>query len=130
VKIKVMSIYVNDQEKALRFYTKVLGFTKKADFTQGPYRWLTVTSPEEPEGPELQLAPNSDPAARSYQEAMLEKGQPAAMFYVDDVQREFDRMKPLGAEFSMPPTRVTGSMIAKLNDGCGNLIQIVALDRQ
>jgi predicted enzyme related to lactoylglutathione lyase len=129
VKIKVTSIYVNDQEKALAFYTKVLGFVKKADFTQGPYRWLTVASAEEPEGTELQLALNSNPAAQAYQKAMFEQGQPAAMFYVDDVQREFDRMKPLGAEFTMPPTKVTGSTIAMLKDTCGNLIQIVTLDR-
>jgi predicted enzyme related to lactoylglutathione lyase len=128
VKIKVTSIYVNDQEKALRFYTEVLGFVKKADFTQGPFRWLTVASPETPDGTELQLALNSNPAARVYQQAMFEQGQPAAMFYVDDVQREFDRMKPLGAEFTMPPTKVTGSTIAKLNDTCGNLIQIAAID--
>jgi predicted enzyme related to lactoylglutathione lyase len=129
VKIKVTSIYVNDQEKALRFYTEVLGFVKKADFTQGPFRWLTVASPEEPDGTELQLALNDNPAARAYQQAMFEQGQPAAMFYVDDVQREYDRMKPLGAEFTMPPTKVTGSTIAMLNDTCGNLIQIAALDR-
>ncbi len=129
MKIKLTTIYVNDQKKALRFYTEVLGFVKKADFTQGPYRWLTVASPEEPDGTELQLAPNDNPAARTYQQAMFEKGQPAAMFYVDDVQREYDRMKPLGAEFTTPPTKVTGSTIAMLNDACGNLIQIVALDR-
>jgi predicted enzyme related to lactoylglutathione lyase len=129
VKIKVTSIYVNDQKKALRFYTEVLGFVKKADFTQGPFRWLTVASPEEPDGTELQLALNDDPAARAYQQAMFEKGRPAAMFYVNDVQREYDRMKPLGAEFTMPPTKVTGSTIAMLNDTCGNLIQIVVLDR-
>jgi len=129
VKIKLTSIYVNDQEKALRFYTKVLGFVKKADFTQGSYRWLTVASPEEPDGTELQLALNDKPAARAYQQALFEQGQPAAMFYVDDVQREYDRMKPLGAEFTMPPTKVTGSTIAMLNDTCGNLIQIVTLDR-
>ncbi len=129
MKIKVTSIFVNDQEKALRFYTDVLGFVKKADFTQGPFRWLTVASPEEPDGTELQLALNDNPAARAYQQAMFEQGQPAAMFYVDDVQREHDRMKPLGAEFTMPPTKVTGSTIAMLNDTCGNLIQIAALDR-
>ena len=129
MKIKVTSIYVNDQEKALRFYTKVLGFVKKADFTQGPFRWLTVASPEEPDGTELQLALNDNPAARTYQRAMFEQSKPAAMFYVDNVQREYDRMKPLGAEFTMPPTKVTGSTIAMLNDTCGNLIQIVTLDR-
>ena len=130
MKIKLANIYVNDQEKALRFYTEVLGFVKKADFTQGPFRWLTVASPEEPNGTELQLALNTNPAARTYQQAMLEQGQPAAMFYVDDVKREYDRIKPLGAEFTMPPTKVTASTIAMLNDTCGNLIQIVALDRR
>ena len=129
MKIKLTKIYVNDQEKALRFYTDVLGFVKKADFTQGPFRWLTVASREEPDGTELQLALNDDPAARAFQQAMFEKGQPAAMFYVDEVQREHDRMKPLGAEFTMPATKVTGSTIAMLNDTCGNLIQIVTLDR-
>src|SRR5437667_11212794 len=129
VKIRVTSVYVDNPEKALRFYTDVLGFVKKADFTQGPFRWLTVASAEEPGGTELQLAPNDNPAARAYQQAMFEKGRPAAMFYVDDVQREYDRMKPLRAEFTMPPTKVTGSTIAMLNDTCGNLIQIAALDR-
>jgi predicted enzyme related to lactoylglutathione lyase len=130
MKIKVTNTYVNDQEKALRFYTEVLGFVKKSDFTQGPFRWLTVAPAEEPDGTELQLAPNSNPAARAYQQAMFEQGQPAAMFFVDDVQREYDRMKPLGAEFTMPPTKVTGSTIAMLNDTVGNLIQISALDRK
>jgi len=129
VKIKLTSIYVDDQEKALRFYTGVLGFVKKADFKQGPYRWLTVASAEEPEGTQLQLALNDDPAARAYQQALFEQKRPAAMFYVDDVQREYDRMKPLGAEFTQPPTKVTGSTIAMVNDTCGNRIQIVALDR-
>lgn len=129
MKIKVTSIYVNDQEKALRFYTDVLGFVKKADFTQGPFRWLTVASAEEPDGTELQLALNDNPAARAYQQALFEQNKPAAMFYVDDVQREYDRMTPLKAEFTMPPTKVTGSTIAMLEDTCGNLIQIVALTR-
>jgi predicted enzyme related to lactoylglutathione lyase len=129
VKIKITSIYVNDQDKALRFYTEVLGFVKKADFSQGSFRWLTVASAEDPNGPELQLARNDNPPARAYQQAIFEQGQPAIMFNVEDVQREYDRMKALGAEFTMPPTKVTGSTIAKLNDTCGNLIQIVALDR-
>jgi predicted enzyme related to lactoylglutathione lyase len=129
VKIKLTSIYVDDQAKALRFYTEVLGFVKKADFTQGPFRWLTVASAEEPDGTELQLAPNSNPTDREYQQAKFEQKQPAAMFYVDDVQQEYDRMKPLKAEFTMPPTKVTGSTIAMVNDTCGNLVQIVALDR-
>lgn len=129
MKIKVTSIYVSDQEKALRFYTEVLGFVKKSDFSQGPFRWLTVASPEEPDGTELQLALNNEPAAKAYQQALFDGGKPAAMFYVDDVQKEYDRMKPLGAEFTMPPTKVTGSTIAMLNDTCGNRIQIVTLDR-
>src|ERR1700722_11097563 len=129
MKIKLTSVFVDDQEKALRFYIKVLGFVKKADFSQGPFRWLTVASAEEPDGTELQLALNDNPGARAYQQAMFEQGKPPSMFYVDDVQREYDRMKPLGAEFTMPPTKVTGSTIAMLNDTCGNRIQIVALDR-
>src|SRR2546430_1465127 len=129
MKIKVTSLYVDNQEKALRFYTDKLGFVKKSDFTQGNYRWLTVASPEEPDGVELQLAPNDNPAAKAYQQAMFEQGQPAAMFYVDDVQQEYERMKAAGAAFTMPPTKVTGSTIAMVNDTCGNLIQIAALDR-
>ena len=129
MRIGVTRIYVDDQEKALRSYTEVLGFVKKADVKQGPYRWLTVASAEEPDGVELQLAPNDNPAAAAYQQAMFEQSQPAAMFYVDDVQQEYDRMTGLGAEFTMPPTKVTGSTIAMLDDTAGNLIQITALDR-
>jgi len=129
MRIGVTKIYVDDQEKALRFYSDVLGFVKKDDVTQGPYRWLTVASAEEPDGVELQLALNDDPAAKAYQEATFEQGQPAFMFYVDDVQREHDRLAAAGAAFTMPPTKVTGSTIAILNDTTGNLIQIAALDR-
>jgi predicted enzyme related to lactoylglutathione lyase len=128
MKIKLTSVYVDDQDKALRFYTEVLGFVKKADFTQGPYRWLTVASPEEPDATELQLEANSNPAAKAYQQAMFEQGRPAAMFYVDDVQAEYERMTGLGAKFTMPPTKVTGSTIATLDDTCGNLIQLTKLD--
>jgi predicted enzyme related to lactoylglutathione lyase len=130
MKIKVISISVDGQEKALRFYTDVLGFVKKADVTRGPFRWLTVASPEEPDGAELQLALNDNPAAQAYQRAMFEQGQPAAIFYVDDVQREYERMKALGADFTTPPTKVIGSTIAVVKDTCGNLIQIAALDRR
>src|SRR6266699_4594330 len=129
MKIKVMSVYVDDQDKALRFYTEVLGFVKKADFSQGPFRWLTVVSPEDPNGTELQLALNDKPAAKAYQQAMFQQGQPAAMFYTDDVQADYERIKARGAEFAMPPTDVTGSTIAMLNDTCGNLIQITQLGR-
>jgi predicted enzyme related to lactoylglutathione lyase len=127
MKIKLTSVYVDDQEKALRFYTDVLGLVKKADFSQGPYRWLTVASPEEPEGMELQLALNDNPAAKAYQQAMFQQDQPAAMFYTDDVQADYERMKARGAEFTMPPTDVTASKIAMLSDTCGNLIQVTQL---
>jgi predicted enzyme related to lactoylglutathione lyase len=129
-KIKLTSIYVDDQEQALRFYTDVLGFVKKADFSQGPFRWLTVASAEEPDGIELQLALNDNPAARAYQQAMFQQGQPATMFYTDDVQGDYERSKARGAAFTMPPTPVTGSTIAMLNDTCGNLIQLVQLSWQ
>jgi predicted enzyme related to lactoylglutathione lyase len=129
MKIKVTSLYVDDQEKALRFYTEVLGFAKKNDFSQGPYRWLTVVSPEEAEGTELQLALNSNPAAKAYQQAIFRQSQPAAMFFTDDVQADYERMKAQGAEFTMPPKDVTGSKIAMLNDTCGNLIQVTQLMR-
>jgi predicted enzyme related to lactoylglutathione lyase len=129
MKIKLTNVYVDDQEKALRFYTEVLGFVKKADFSQGPYRWLTVVSPDEPQGTELQLALNNNPAAKAYQQTLFQQGQPAAMFFTDDVQADYERMKARGAEFTKPPTDVTGSKIAMLNDNCGNLIQITQLMR-
>jgi predicted enzyme related to lactoylglutathione lyase len=130
MKIKVTSVYVEDQDKALRFYTEVLGFAKKTDFSQGQYRWLTVASPEEPDGTELQLALNNNPAAKAYQLAMFQQGQPAAMFYTDDVKADYERTKARGAQFTMPPTDVTASIIAMLNDTCGNLIQLVQLARK
>ncbi len=129
MKIKVTSIFVDDQTKALHFYTEVLGFTKKNDFSQGPYRWLTVASPEEPEGTELQLALNNNPAAKTYQQAIFQQSQPAAMFFTDDIKGDYERIKARGAVFTMPPTDVTGSTIAMLNDTCGNLIQITQLKR-
>jgi predicted enzyme related to lactoylglutathione lyase len=129
MKIKLTSVYVDDQEKALRFYTEVLGFAKKSDFSNGPYRWLTLASPEESDGTELQLALNDNPAAKAYQQAMFEQGQPAAMFFSDDVNGDYERMKARGAEFTMAPTEVPGATIAKLNDSCGNLIQINQMAR-
>ena len=112
MKIKLTSVYVDDQDKALRFYTEVLGFAKKTDFSQGPYRWLTVASPEEPDGTELQLALNNNPAAKAYQQAIFQQSQPAAMFFTDDVKGDYERIKARGAEFTMPPTDVTASTIA------------------
>jgi predicted enzyme related to lactoylglutathione lyase len=127
MKIKVTSIYVDNQDKALRFYIDVLGFAKKTDFSQGPYRWLTVASPEEPEGTELQLALNNNPAAQTYQQAIFKQNQPAMMFFTDDIKRDYERIKGRGADFTMPPTDVTGSTIAMLKDTCGNLIQLTQL---
>lgn len=129
MKIKLTTVYVDDQEKALRFYTDVLGFVKKADFSQGPYRWLTVVSSESPDGMELQLALNNNPAAKAYQQAMFQQNQPAAMFFTDDLQAEYERMKARGGEFTMAPTDVTASKIAMLKDTCGNLVQITQLMR-
>ena len=129
MKIKLTSVYVDDQDKALRFYTEVLGFAKKADFSNGPYRWLTVVSPAEPDGAELQLARNDNPAAKAYQQAMFQQGQPAAMFFTDDITGDYERIKARGGEFTMPPTDVTASTIARLNDTSGNLIQLTQLAR-
>lgn len=129
MKIKLTSLYVDDQDKALRFYTETLGFVKKTDFSQGPYRWLTVGSAEDLEGTELQLALSNNPVAQAYQQGMLEQNQPAAMFFTDDLQADYERMKARGAEFTMPPTDVTASKIAMLQDTCGNLIQITELKR-
>src|ERR1700688_1988076 len=129
MKIKITSVYVDDQDKALRFYTEMLGFAKKTDFSQGPYRWLTVASPEEPDGTELQLALNNNPAAKAYQQALFQQGQPAAMFFTDDIKGDYERIKARGTQFTMPPTDVTASTIAMLNDTCGNLIQLTQLAR-
>ena len=127
MKIKLTSVYVDDQDKALTFYTEKLGFQKKADFSQGPYRWVTVSSSEEPNGAELQLALNDDPAAKVYQQAMFQQSKPAAMFYTDDVQRDSDRLAGLGVTFTVPPTSAGWGTMAVLNDTCGNLIQLTQL---
>jgi len=129
MKIKLTSVYVDDQEKALGFYTGGLGFTTKADFTNGPFRWLTVASPEDPDGTELQLALNDNPAAKAYQQAIFEQGQPALMLFTDDIKSDHERIAAKGGSFAMAPTEVTGSTIAKLDDTCGNLIQITQLAR-
>jgi predicted enzyme related to lactoylglutathione lyase len=129
MKIKLMTLYVDDQEKALRLYTEKLGFVKKSDFTQGTYRWLTVVSAEEPAGVELVLQLSAFvPAGKTYQQALHQQGMPAAMFYVDDVKKEHERLQALGVTFTKPPTKTTGSTIAMLDDTCGNLIQLTQLD--
>jgi predicted enzyme related to lactoylglutathione lyase len=129
MRIKFTSVYVNDQGKALKFYTEILGFVKKADITTWNYRWLTVASPEEQDGTQLVLEPNENPAAKAYQEALFKQGIRAALFLVDDIQKEYERLKTLGVKFTMEPTKLTGtpSTIAVLDDTCGNLIQITQL---
>jgi predicted enzyme related to lactoylglutathione lyase len=127
MKIKVTTVYVDDQDKALRFYTETMGFTKKNDFSQGSYRWLTVAPAEDPNGVELQLALNNNPAAKTYQQAIFQQNQPAIMFFTDDIKGDHEKIKARGAEFTMPPTDVTGSTIAMLKDTCGNLVQLTQL---
>jgi predicted enzyme related to lactoylglutathione lyase len=129
LQIKHAVVYVDDQDKALRFYTDVLGFAEKDDVTNGPYRWLTVTAPGDTDGTELQLAPVDNPAAKAYQQAMFQQSQPAVMFYSSDIDGDYERIKARGAEFTMPPTEVMpGSTIAQVPDTCGNLIQITQLE--
>jgi catechol 2,3-dioxygenase-like lactoylglutathione lyase family enzyme len=131
MQIKLTSVFVDDQEKALKFYTDVLGFQKKMDFPGGgKYRWLTVVSPEEPEGVQLVLESNEgyNPAAKTYQQEIFRAGVVAGNFFVGDVQKEYDRLKQLGVKFTKEPTKTTGSTIAVLDDTCGNLIQITHLD--
>ena len=127
MRIELTSIFVNDQDKALRFYTEKLGFVKKMDIKAGEYRWLTVVSPEDKDGTQLVLGSNNNPAARTYQEAIFNQSVPAQLFFVDDIQKEYERLKNLGVKFTMEPTKVTGSTIAVLDDTCGNLIQLTQL---
>ena len=124
MKIKLTSVLVDDQDKALRFYTEVLGFKKKQDFPVGEFKWLTVVSPEEPDGVELLLEPNDNPAARTFQEAVYGQGIPLAAFAVDDVRGEYERLKELGVVFKDEPTEGPGSSAAVFDDTCGNLIQV------
>lgn len=124
MRIKLTSVFVKDQEKAIQFYTGTLGFVKKSDISAGEYRWLTVVSPEEPDGTQLVLEPNNNPAARSYQEAIFTQGIPSANFFVDDIQKEYDRLKKMGVAFKSSPTKAGPAMISVFEDTCGNLIQI------
>ncbi len=124
MRIKLTSVFVKDQEKALRFYTGTLGFVKKSDISAGEYRWLTVVSPEEPDGAQLVLEPNKNPAAKAYQEAIFLQGIPAANFFVDDVQKEYDRLNKMGVAFKSGPTKAGPAIIAVFEDTSGNLIQI------
>ncbi|SFT91747.1 Catechol 2,3-dioxygenase [Actinopolyspora lacussalsi subsp. righensis] len=124
MKIHLTSVFVDDQEKALRFYTDVLGFVKKTEVPLGEHRWLTVVSPEEPEGTELVLEPDAHPAVKPYKAALLEDGIPATSFAVDDVRAEFDRLGRLGVHFTQEPVDMGPVTTAVLDDTCGNLIQI------
>lgn len=125
MKIILTSIFVDDQEKALRFYTEVLGFLKKSDVSAGEYRWLTVVSPDDPDGTELLLEPNSNPVAQAYQKGIYEQGIPAASFGVEDTRAEYERLRGLSVKFTMEPTEVVDQVvIAVFDDTCGNLIQI------
>ncbi|GAA2358736.1 MULTISPECIES: VOC family protein [Streptomyces] len=125
MKIYVTSVFVDDQEQALRFYTDVLGFVKKHDIPLGTARWLTVVSPEDPDGTELLLEPSGHPAVPPYKTALVEDGIPAASFAVDDVRAEFDRLRELGVHFTQEPLEMGTVTTAVLDDTCGNLIQIV-----
>lgn len=127
MRIKLTSIMVDDQEKALRFYTEVLGFVKKADMPVGRFRWITVVSPEGPDDLELALEPNENPAGRAFQKALFEQGIPATAFCADDIEGEYARLKKQGVVFTMEPTRPAGEdgpAFAVFDDTCGNLIQI------
>lgn len=124
MRIKLTSIMVDDQDKALRFYTEVLGFVKKADIPVGRFRWITVVSKEGPDDLELALEPNENPAGRAFQKALFEQGIPATAFCSDDIEEEYAMLKQQGVVFTMKPTKTAGPVIAVFDDTCGNLIQI------
>ena len=124
MKIVVTSVLVDDQDKALRFYTDVLGFEKKHDVPLGEFRWLTVVSPQDPNGTELLLEPDAHPAARPFKQALVDDGIPYTSFGVDDVKAEFERLTGLGVQFTQPPTEMGPVTTAVFDDTCGNLIQI------
>jgi catechol 2,3-dioxygenase-like lactoylglutathione lyase family enzyme len=127
VRITVTSVLVDDQEKALRFYTDVLGFVKKTEFPVGEHRWLTLVSPEDPDGVELALEPDEHPAAKPFKQALVEDGIPFTSFAVADVQKEYERLTGLGVTFTQPPTAMGEMTTAVLDDTCGNLIMIAAM---
>jgi catechol 2,3-dioxygenase-like lactoylglutathione lyase family enzyme len=124
MRINLSSVYVDDQDKALAFYTEVLGFRKKTEVPLGEYRWLTVVSPEDPDGTELVLEPDAHPAAKTFKKALFEDGIPLTSFAVDDVRAEYERLRALGVRFHREPTKMGPVTIAVFDDTCGNLIQI------
>ncbi len=127
MKINLASVLVDDQEKALRFYTEVLGFTKKTEVPLGEHRWLTVVSPEDPDGVELALEPDEHPAAKPFKDALVQDGIPFTSFAVDDVQREYERLSALGVRFTQQPMEAGPVTVAVFDDTCGNLIQLVSM---
>jgi catechol 2,3-dioxygenase-like lactoylglutathione lyase family enzyme len=128
MKINLASVLVDDQDKALRFYTEVLGFTKKTEVPVGEHRWLTVVSPEDPDGVELLLEPDEHPAAKPFKDALVRDGIPFTSFAVEDVQREYERLSALGVRFTQQPLDAGPVTTAVLDDTCGNLIQIAAMN--
>jgi predicted enzyme related to lactoylglutathione lyase len=122
MKIELVNVFVDDTDKALKFYTEVLGFVKKVHIPE--INWITVASPEEPEGTQLLLEPNSNPVAETYQKGIFEQGIPATSFAVEDIEKEYERLVQLGVDFTIKPTKSIGAIIALFNDTCGNLIQI------
>ena len=124
MRIKLNSIFVDDQNKALKFYTEILGFTKKVDIPVGNFRWLTVVSPEEPDGTELVLEPSENKATKAFKKALFEQGIPLTAFAVEDIQGKYKRLKGLGMNFSLDPTQTGQVTIAIFDDTCGNMIQI------
>jgi len=125
MRIHLSSVFVDDQDKALHFYTEILGFLKKTEVPIGEDRWLTVVSPEDPDGTELLLEPDSHPAVKPYKEALVEDGIPATAFAVDDVHAEYERLRGLGVRFTQEPLEMGPVTTAVFDDTCGNLIQIV-----
>jgi catechol 2,3-dioxygenase-like lactoylglutathione lyase family enzyme len=125
MKIIVTSVFVQDQDKALEFYTETLGFIKKHDVPTGKFRWITLVSPDEQDGTELLLEPNDHPAAKEYQKKLVADGIPATMFGVADINKEYKRLLENGVKFTMEPTKMGEFSIAVFDDTCGNLIQII-----
>jgi catechol 2,3-dioxygenase-like lactoylglutathione lyase family enzyme len=127
IRINLTSVLVDDQDKALKFYTEKLGFVKKVDMPLGEFKWLTVVSPAEPDGVQLLLEPDENPASKAFKQAIFAQGIPATSFAVDDIQQEYERMQAVGVVFTQPPTPMGPVTIATLNDTCGNLIQIAQM---
>ncbi len=125
MRISLTSVFVSDQDEALGFYTETLGFVKKHDVPVGEFKWLTVVSPDDPDGTELLLEPNENPVAQAFQRGIFDQGIPAASFGVTDIRAEYERLKSLGVSFTMEPTEMANVTIAVFDDTCGNLIQIM-----